>query len=144
MNVQSYLLFDGRCDEALEYYRKALGAEVLFLMRMKDNPEAQTAGSIPPGSENKIMHCSFRIGDTVILASDGNCQGMSSFSGQPSFNGFQLALTVANDAEATRIFAALSAGGQVRQPLVKTFFSPRFGMVTDRFGMYWIIMVAQQ
>jgi len=141
MNVQPYLLFDGRCDEMLAYYRKALSAEVQFLMRMKDNPDTQQA-TLPPEVAERVMHCSFRIGDTVIMGSDGNCNGMNS-TGSPKFDGFQLTLSVANDAEATRAFAALSDGGKVRQPLVKTFFSPRFGMVTDRFGISWIVMVSQ-
>lgn len=144
MQVNAYLLFDGRCEEALEYYRKAIGAEVVFMMRMKETPDAQQLDRLAPGSEEKIMHASFRVGDTTISASDGSPSGMGSFSGKPIFHGFQLTLTVANDAEAAQIFAALSDGGQVRQPLIKTFFSPRFGMVTDRFGIYWIVMVGQQ
>ena len=134
MQVQPYLFFEGRCEEAIEYYRKALGAKVEMLMPFKDNPEPMT-GKAPPG--DKVMHASFRIGDTTLLASDGRCQG------KPSFQGFGLSLTVANEAEADRKFAALADGGQVQMPLGKTFFSPRFGMVADRFGVMWMIIVEQ-
>ncbi len=135
MLIQPYLFFEGRCEEALEFYRKALGAEVTMLMRYKDNPEPPETSKAPPGSENKVMHANFRIGDATVMASDGLCQG------QPSFQGFSLSLTVPNVAEADRKFAALADGGQVRMPLAKTFFSPRFGMVADRFGVLWMIIV---
>ena len=134
MQVQPYLFFDGRCDEALEFYRKALGAEMEMLMRFKDGPERSM---IPPGSEEKVMHASFRIGDTVIMASDGKCLG------KPSFQGFALALTAADDAAAARLFAALSDGGQVQMPLAKTFFASSFGMVADRFGVSWMVLAGR-
>jgi len=136
MQVEAYLFFEGRCEEALEFYRKALGAEVTMLMRYKDNPEPPETSKAPPGSENKVMHANFRIGETTVMASDGYCQG------KPNFQGFGLSLTVPNVAEADRKFAALADGGQVRMPLAKTFFSPRFGMVVDRFGVLWMIIVA--
>jgi len=136
MQVESYLFFDGRCEEALEFYRKKLGADVTMLMRYKDSPEPHQPGMIPPGAENKVMHASFRIGETTLMASDGRCQG------QPNFQGFAQSLTVSNEAEADRLFAALADGGQVHMPLTKTFFSPRFGMVADRFGLTWMIIVA--
>ena len=136
MQVQPYLFFDGRCEEALEFYRRALGAEVQMLMRFKDSPEPPDPGMVPPGSGDKVMHTSFRIGDTTVMASDGRCQG------QPSFAGFSLSLTAPDDAEAERLFAALAEGGQVQMPLAKTFFSSRFGMVADRFGVPWMIVVA--
>ena len=136
MQVQPYLFFDGRCEEAVEFYRRALGAEVTMLMRFKDSPEPPQPGMVPPGAENKVMHSSFRIGDTTVMASDGRCMG------QPSFQGFSLSLSVADDAEAERLFAALAEGGQVQMPLAKTFFSSRFGMVADRFGVPWMIVVA--
>jgi PhnB protein len=136
MRVETYLFFDGRCEEAIEFYRKVLGAEVTMLMRFKDSPEPPQPGMIPPGSENKIMHVSFRIGDTTVMASDGRC------TGQANFQGFSLSLMVANEAEADRKFAALADGGQVQMPLAKTFWSPRFGMVTDRFGLGWMVTVA--
>jgi PhnB protein len=135
MQVQPYLFFDGRCEEALEFYRKALGAEVTTLMRYKDSPQPHQPGMIPPGAENKVMHASIRIGDTTVLASDGRCQG------RPSFQGFALSLTVPSDAAAERLFASLADGGQVQMPLTKTFFSSRFGMVADRFGMSWMVHV---
>jgi PhnB protein len=136
MQVQPYLFFDGRCEEAVEFYRRALGAEVQMLMRFKDNPEPPDPGMVPPGSGDKVMHTSFRIGDSTVMASDGRCQG------QPSFQGFSLSLTARDDAEAERLFAALADGGQVQMPLAKTFFSSRFGMVADRFGVPWMIVVA--
>ena len=135
MLVQPYLFFDGRCEEAVEFYRKPLGAEVKIL-RYKDNPEPQP-GMVPAGSENKVMHAHLRIGDTSIMASDGRCQG------KPSFQGFSLTLTVPNDAEAERLFGVLAEGGQAQMPLTKTFFSSRFGMLADRFGVGWMIIVEQ-
>ena len=136
MQVQPYLFFDGRCDEAIEFYHRALGAEVTMLMRFKDSPEPHPPGMIPPGAENKVMHSSFRIGDTTVMASDGRCLG------RPSFQGFSLSLTVANDTEAELLFATLAEGGEVQMALAKTFFSSRFGMVADRFGVSWMIIVA--
>ncbi len=134
MKVQSYLFFDGRCEEALNFYKKTLGAEISGLMRYKESPEPCPEGMIPAGSEEKIMHVSFRIGDTELLASDGRCQG------KPNFQGIGQALTVANAAEADKVFAALADGGQIQMPLAKTFFSPRFGMVADKFGVSWMIL----
>ncbi len=136
MQVQPYLFFDGRCEEALEFYRTGLGAEVGMVMRFKDSPEPPPPGMVPPGSENKVMHAVLRIGDTTLMASDGRCQG------QPSFQGFSLSITVPDETRADKLFAALAAGGQVQMPLTKTFWSSRFGMVTDRFGVGWMINVA--
>ena len=138
MQVQPYLFLDGRCEEALAFYKKALGAEVTMLMRMKESPDPHPPGMLPPGSEDKVMHAALRIGDTTLLASDGRCLG------QPSFAGFSLTLTAGDDAEAERWFAALGTGGKVTQPLIKTFFSSRFGMLADRFGVPWTIVVAPQ
>ena len=135
MLVQPYLFFDGRCEEAIEFYRTKLGAEVTMLMRFKDSPEPPQPGCVPPGAENKVMHSSFRIGDSTVMASDGRC------TGQPSFQGFSLSITVSSEAEADRLFNAIADGGQVQMPLNKTFFSPRFGMVADRFGVSWMIVV---
>jgi PhnB protein len=136
MQVQPYLFFDGRCEEAVEFYKSALGAEVTMLMRFKDSPEPPSPGCVPPGAENKVMHASFRIGQTTVMASDGRCLG------NPIFQGFSLSLAVPNEAEAERLFATLAEGGQVQMPLTKTFFSPRFGMVADRFGVSWMVIVA--
>ena len=133
MQVQPYLFFEGRCEEAVEFYRKALGAEVTMLMRWKDSPDPEMC---QPGAEEKVMHMSFRIGDTTLLASDGRG------TGQPNFQGFSLTLHAADDADAERLFASLAEGGQVRMPLAKTFFSSRFGMLADRFGAPWTIIVA--
>jgi PhnB protein len=135
MQAQPYLFFDGRCEEALEFYRGALGAKVEMMMRFKDAPQPHQPGMCPPGSENKVMHASFRIGETTLMASDGRCLG------KPSFQGFALSLNAADDAEAERLFTTLADGGQVQMPLAKTFFSPRFGMVADRFGVGWMVIV---
>ena len=136
MLVQPYLFFDGRCEEAVTFYRDALGAKVETVMHFKDCPDTPPPGTMPPGSENKVMHASFRIGETTVMASDGHCQG------HPSFQGFSLSITVPSEAEADRAFGALAEGGKVSMPLGKTFFSPRFGMVTDRFGVGWMVIVA--
>jgi PhnB protein len=138
MQVQPYLFFEGRCEEAIEFYRTKLGAEVTALLRYKDSPEPPPPDMVPPGSGNKVMHASLRIGDTTVMASDGNCQG------RPDFQGFSLTLSVANESEAEKKFASLGEGGHVRMPLAKTFFSPRFGMVADRFGVGWMVMVEPQ
>jgi PhnB protein len=135
MQVQPYLYFEGRCEEAIEFYRKVLGAEVTMLMRYKDSPEPSQPGMMPAGAENKVMHSSFKIGETMVMASDGLC------SGKPDFKGVSLTIMVSNDNEAERLFAALGEGGQVQMPLSKTFFSSRFGMVADRFGVSWMIIV---
>jgi len=130
--IQPYLFFEGRCQEALEFYRRALGAEVTALMPYKDSPDP---AMVQPGAEDKVMHASFRIGETTVLASDGRC------GGHPTFQGFALSLTVANEAEAERLFKALVDGGQMTMPLTTTFFSPRFGMTADRFGVSWMVYV---
>lgn len=135
MEVLSYLFFDGRTEEALDFYRRALGAKVESIHRFKDSPEPARPGTMPPGSENKVMHATFRIGDSTLMASDGDCKGKA------SFQGFSLSLNVTTEAEAEKLFAALADGGQVRLPLTKTFFSPRFGMVADRFGVSWMVHV---
>ena len=135
MLVQPYLSFNGRCEEAIAFYRKAVGAEVLMMMRFKESPEPPPPGMVPPGSENKIMHSSLRIGDSTVMATDGGCQGNA------SFQGFSLSLTVPSEAEADRVFAALAEGGETRMPLTKTIFSPRFGMLADRFGVGWMVIV---
>lgn len=134
MQTQPYLFFDGRCDEAIEFYKKALGAEVSMLMRFKESPDPESS---PPGGADKVMHSCLRIGDTAVMASDGMA------TGHPKFEGFALSLTAANEAEAKKLFAALSDGGKVQMPLAKTFFSPSFGMIADRFGVSWMVVVAQ-
>lgn len=134
--LQPYLNFNGRCEEALEFYRNALGAEITTCMRFKDNPEPPPPGTCPPGSENKVMHSTFKVGTAELMASDCQCQGHA------NFQGFSLALTVSSPAEADRLFTALAKDGQVQMPLAKTFFSPRFGVVADRFGLSWMIYVA--
>jgi PhnB protein len=136
MLVQPYLFFEGRCEAAIDFYRDVLGAEVQMLMRYRDSPEPMPPGMIPPGSEGKVMHASFRVGETTVMASDGGCKGSQ------EFKGFSLSVTVANEAEAERVFGALAGGGQIQMPLTKTFFAPRFGMVADRFGVSWMVVVA--
>ena len=132
MQVQPYLFFDGRCEEAIRFYRQALGAEVEMLMRFKDAPESAMT---PPGSADKVMHASLKIGGSMVLASDGHC------GGKPSFQGFSLTIATKTEAEARKLFDALASGGQVNMPLTKTFFSPAFGMLADRFGVNWMILV---
>jgi len=135
MLVQPYLFFEGCCEEALEFYRTAAGAEIEAMMRIGDSPEPPPEGMVPPGSERKIMHASFRIGKTTLMASDGNC------SGAPRFKGMALSLQAKDADEAGRLFKALAAGGQVIMPLGKTFYSPAFGMLADRFGVMWMVIV---
>ena len=132
MQVETYLFFEGRCEEALEFYRQALGAEVTALIRFKESPEP---GMCPSGSEEKVMHANLRIGDTTLMASDGGCEG------QADFRGFSLSLSLTDTVQAERLFAALADGGQIQMPLAKTFWSPLFGMVADRFGVSWMINV---
>ena len=134
MQVQSYLMFNGRAEEALDFYKKAIGAKVEMVMRFKDAPEGQCA----PGTENKIMHSSFKVGDTVLMASDGMCTATG------RIKGVSLTLNPKTEAECERLFNALADGGQVFQPLIKTFFSPKFGVVTDKFGVNWMVLVDQQ
>ncbi len=136
MPIEPYLNFDGRCEEAIEFYKKALGAEVAMLIRVSDSPEPPPGG-ITPGTENKIMHASLRIGASNIMASDGYCQG------KQTFGGITLSLSVKDEAAANKAFNALADGGQIHMPLSKTFFSPRFGMVADRFGVPWMVIVPQ-
>jgi len=135
MHIEPYLFFEGRCEEAAAFYRDVLGAEVTLLLRYQDSPDPIPPGMIPPGAEDKVMHMSLRIGDSTVLASDGNC------TGQANFQGITLSLNLPDTAEAERVFAALSDGGQVRMPLGRTFFATSFGMVTDRFGVAWMIIV---
>ena len=139
MKVESYLMFEGRCEEALDFYRSALGAQVTTLMRFKDNPEPAGApgcsdGSSPGPAPDMVMHAEFTVGATTLMASDG--MG----SGTPRFEGISLALSPADAAEAQRLFRALAEGGQVHMPLAKTFFSKAFGMVADRFGVPWMVV----
>ena len=136
MQVQPYLFFEGRCEEALEFYRRALGAEVQMLMRYKDSPEPAKPGmNIPP---DKVMHACLRVGDTAIMASDGFC------SGKAAFQGFSLSVSARDDAQAKKMFGALAEGGQVRQPLTSTFFASSFGMLKDRFGVGWMVIAEKE
>ncbi len=135
MKVQPYLFFNGKCEEAIEFYRKSLGAEVEMLMRNRESPEPPPPGMLPAGFEDKIMHVSLRVGETLVMASDG-C------GGPVAFEGFSLSIDAQDAATADRLFNALAEGGEVRMPLTKTFWSPRFGMVKDRFGVGWMVGVA--
>jgi PhnB protein len=131
--VQPYLFFAGRCEEALEFYRKALGAEVERLVRYKESPEPQR--HVPGCFDEKVMHASVRIGATTLMASDGMCDG------KPNFDGFSLSINVPDEAAADRVFGALAEGGLVTMPLQKTFWAPKFGMLQDRFGVGWMVSV---
>ena len=132
MKVEPYLFFNGRCEEAIGFYRKALGAEVSMLMRYKDMPKGQ--GAAPPGADEKVMHATLKIGDATVMASDGRCEGTT------QFQGFALSLPARDNAEAQRLFGALSDGGTVQMPLGPTFFASSFGMVADRFGVTWMVI----
>jgi PhnB protein len=134
--VQPYLFFGGRCEEALEFYKHAVGAQVEMVMRFDQSPEQPPEGMLQPGFEKKVMHSSFRVGDTVLFGSDGCEEGSGG-----KYHGFSLALSVPTEAEADRAFDALAAGGKVTMPLVKTFWSPKYGMLTDKFGIEWMVMV---
>jgi PhnB protein len=136
MSVNPYLMFNGSCEEALNYYKKALGAEVTRIMRFKDNPEPPPAGTMPPGIEDKVMHCEFRIGDSVLMATDG-CPGGE----KATFKGISLTLSLNDVTKAKKVFDTLVAdGGQAQMPFNKTFFSPGFGVASDRFGVSWMIL----
>ena len=134
--VQPYLFFGGRCEEALEFYGKAIGAEVQMLSRFKEMPDPQPG--FPDCFEDKVMHATFRIGESVVMASDGQCDG------PPNFEGFSLAITVPDETEAERVFAALSDGGLVTMALEKTFWTSKFGMLQDKFGVGWMVSVAHE
>jgi PhnB protein len=133
MQVQAYLFFNGRCEEAIEFYKQAIGAEQLMLMRNDQSPQPAPPGMLPPGSEKKVLHSALKIGESTVMFSDGYNDGNT------QFKGLSLSLSVETQAEAERVFAALSAGGKVDLPLGKTFWSPCFGMLTDRFGVGWMI-----
>jgi PhnB protein len=135
--VQPYLFFRGRCEEAIEYYKATLGAEVLMMLRFKDNPDKPGPEKVPPALDDRIMHASVRIQGTEIMMSDGMR------SGPLDFQCMSLSLSVPNEAEADRIFNALAADGTVQMPMGKTFFSPRFGAVADKFGVSWMVIVPQ-
>ena len=135
MQVQPYLFFEGRADEAIDFYTKALGTKVDMLMRNREAPEPPPPGMLPPGSEDKVMHASFKVGETEVMLSDGRC------SGKPQFNGFSLSITAPDEAGARRMFDALGKGGQITMPIGKTFWSPCFGMLQDRFGVHWMLTV---
>ena len=135
MRIQSYLFFNGRCEEAIEFYKKAIGAKVETMVRFKEAPGDHKGA---PGTENKIMHSSLRIGDTPVMASDGMTQDKA------EFKGFSMTINAEDEADAKRLFGALSDGGQVQQPLTETFFSPCFGVVTDKFGVGWMVVVGHR
>jgi len=133
MRVQPYLFFDGRCEEALNFYKNAIGAKVNVLMRWKDGPDKSMC---TPSNADKVMHAQFQVGETAVMASDGRNAGL------PKFGGFALSILAQTEAEADNMFAGLGAGGEITMPMTKTFFSPRFGMLSDRFGVSWMVLVA--
>jgi PhnB protein len=135
MHVQSYLFFEGRCEEALDFYKKTAGAQVEMLMRWKDRSDKSMC--TPPDNADKVMHAQFKIGDTTIMASDGRN------TGNTDFQGFALAINTKDEAEVDKLFHGLVDGGKITMPLTKTFFSPRFGMLTDKFGVNWMLLVAK-
>lgn len=131
MQVHAYLCFEGRTEEAIAFYKAKLGATVEMLMRFKDAPDPSM---MSPGNKDKVMHASLKIGETSVMASDGRN------TGQPDFKGISLSLTAKDEAEAEKLFAALSEGGQVQMPIGQTFFAARFGMVVDKFGVTWMVL----
>jgi len=135
MQIQPYLFLDGRCEEAIEFYKKVFGAQVGMLMRFKEAPPQSDAPACTPATAEKIMHASVTIGESRVMMSDGRN------SGAPKFEGFALSVNARDEADANRMFGALANGGQVTMPLAKTFFSPCFGMVADKFGVRWMIIV---
>jgi PhnB protein len=135
MHIQPYLYFRGRCEEAIEFYKRAIGAQVQMMVRMSDAPPDSNAPKLPPGWNEKIMHAALTIGDSTVLFSDGGSAGPA------EFRGFDLSLNVADAATADKAFAALAAGGTVNMPLSQTFWSPRFGTLTDKFGVAWMVNV---
>jgi PhnB protein len=139
MFVQPYLFFNGRCEEAIDFYRRTLGAETTMLMRFSENPDPQSQANIAPGTENKVMHANVRIRDTELMMSDGMCDGQGT-----KFEGISLTLNAANVAEAEKLFKALGHGGQEQLPMQETFFADRFGIVADKFGVSWMIMAEKK
>ncbi len=133
MNVQPYLSFEGRTEEAIDFYKGAIGAKVDMIMHFKDAPP-EMQSQMSPTSKDKIMHAAFHIGDTQVMASDGRC------TGKPSFSGISLTLNATDNAEAEKLFGALGKGGQVTMPMSETFFAHRFGMVADKFGVNWMVL----
>lgn len=134
MQVQPYLFFEGRCEEAIEFYRKAVGAEVVMMMRFNQSPDPTMCSAAVSGE--KVMHATIRIGETTLMASDGRC------GGNASFKGFALSIAAADEAEVGRLFAALGEGGQAVMPPMKTFYAKSFGMVTDKFGVMWMLIAS--
>ena len=133
MRIEPYLFYNGRCEEAIEFYKSGLGAELQMMMRYGESPVPSQPGMVPPGSENKVMHASLLIGGALVMLSDGHCEGST------NFKGFSLSLNCEDEAQAHRMFDALAAGGQVVMPLSKTFWTTLFGMVTDKFGVAWMV-----
>lgn len=137
MALQPYLFFNGRCEEAIEFYRRAIGAEIALQMRFRESPDPAPPGCVPEGWDDKVMHCTLHVGDAVLMLSDGNAPGA------PAFAGFSLSLALPDAALAARRFEALADGGEIVMPLGRTFWSPCFGMVKDRFGVHWMVTVAE-
>lgn len=138
MTVEPYLFFEGRCEEALRFYEKALGAKIGMVMKYKDSPDKPPEGMLPPNSGEKVMHSEMQVGESRVFCSDGGCTGKST-SGD-----FSLSLCVKTTEEVDKLFNALADGGQVTMPPVQTFFSPRFGMVQDKFGVNWMVLVEHE
>ncbi|CAN5301473.1 VOC family protein [soil metagenome] len=133
MQTNPYLFFDGRCEEALDFYKRTVGAEVTMMMKYKDAP-AEAKANMTPGSEDKVMHAALRIGENSVMASDGHC------TGHPEFKGFALSLMTKEPDKADTLFKKLAEGGQVQVPMTKTFFAERFGMLADKFGVNWMVL----
>jgi PhnB protein len=138
MPVTPYLFLDGRAEEAIEFYKKNLGAKVEMMMRFKDAPPNAGGPAPDPKTLDKVMHACITINGTQVFVSDGDC------TGKGKFEGFSLALDAKEAAEGERMFNSLSQGGQVRMPMMETFFAQRFGMLADKFGVGWMIMAGSK
>jgi PhnB protein len=133
MKVEPYLYFDGRAEEALNFYKQAIGAEIACIMRFDEGPPEM---QVPPGAENKVMHAAMQVGSSLIMVSDGMCNEK-----EPTpFSGISLTISVDDPAKAEKLFSALGQGGQVQMPLGETFFAEKFGMVADKFGVSWMVI----
>lgn len=134
MNINPYLFFDGNCREAFEFYAKHLGAEIKAMLTTADTPMGE---QVPAMQQGQIMHACIVIGDNLLMASDTNCGPNTTAYEKP--RSFRVSLNVDTVEEAERIYQALAEGGNTDMPIEKTFFAERFGMLTDRFGIPWMI-----
>ena len=132
--ITPYLFFNGRCDEAIEFYKAALDAEIEYIMRFDESPEPLPDGTLPPNFDKKIMHATITVRGVKLMVSDGCAEELE-------FLGFRLAISEPTEEQARATFRALAESGTVDIPIGPTFWSPCYGMVTDKFGMPWMVSV---